>query len=394
MRILCVATKIPWPPADGGRLLLYNTLRALASAGHRLTLVAPTLGDGVAAATEELRPFCRLQPVKARLRPRLADAARAQVRRRPWTVVRHRLPAVRRRVAELLHGETFDLIHAEQVQALGSIAGLDNGPPVVWRAQNVESDLWRAMSRQASWRRPLFELEARRLARWEGEAVRRAAATVALTAEDAARLATLSGEADKIHRVAAPFAAELPSADRDLPGSPAVVLLGSGGWLPNRRGTGWFLDQVWPRVDAALDGAVLHLFGTDLAADRPTVRVHPPPADSREAFPPGAILVVPLAIASGVRMKILEAWARGVPVVATPAAARGLGAEPGRELAVAETAEDFVKAIREIGEEPELAASRTAAGRDLLRREHAFDRVAVRLAEVYTATGASTWRPG
>lgn len=385
MKILCVATKIPWPPVDGGRLLLYNTLQALAAAGHRLTLVAPTLGGDGAAATAELRPLCRLQPVPAQLRPRAVDAVRAQVLRQPWTVVRHRLPAVRRRVIELLRDEPFDVIHAEQVQALGSVTGITAAPPVVWRAQNVESDLWRATARQASWQRPLFALEARRLARFEGEAVRRAAATIALTAEDAARLAMLSGEPDKIRRVAAPFAAELRAADRELEGSPAVVLLGSGGWLPNRRGARWFLDEVWPRVRDALDGAVLHVFGTDLARDRPAVRVHPPPEDSRDAFPRGAILAVPLAIASGVRMKILESWARGVPVVATPAAARGLGAEPGRELAVAETAADFVKAIRELAGSSELVASRTIVGRALLSREHAFDRVAVRLTEIYDA---------
>jgi glycosyltransferase involved in cell wall biosynthesis len=66
------------------------------------------------------------------------------------------------------------------------------------------------------------------------------------------------------------------------------------------------------------------------------VETHPAPADSREAFAPGAILVVPLRIASGIRMKILEAWARGLPVVATPEAAAGLEAEDGRELLLAE----------------------------------------------------------
>lgn len=390
MRVLLVATKVPWPPIDGGRLLLYDTLQALAAAGHELTLVAPTLGSDPAEAAGELRPFCRLEPAAAKLRPRLADAVRAQVLRRPWTIVRHRLPAVRRRVAELLGSESYDLVHAEQVQALANAVGIAGAPPVVWRAQNVESDLWRATARQASWRRLLFLLEARRLARFETAAVRGAAATVALTAEDAGRLAALSGCPEKVHRVAAPFPEELPAGERQLEGAPPVVLFGSGGWLPNRRGARWFVDQVWPRVSEAVAGAVLHVFGTDLAVDRPGVRVHPPPSDSRDAFPAGAILVVPLAIASGVRMKILEAWARGTPVVATPAAARGLGAEPGRELAVAETAEDFARSVRELAEAPELAASRTACGRALLRREHAFDRIATRLSEIYACAAHPT----
>ena len=390
MKILWIATKIPWPPVDGGRLLLWNTLRALAAAGCDLTLVAPTLGGGAAAAeaAEELSPFCRLEPVPAALRPTWVDALDAQLRQRPWTLVRHTLPAMRRRVAEILAAERFDVIQAEQVQALGSLATLPaGGPPVVWRAQNVESDLWHATADRLLWRRPLFRLEARRLALWEGAAVRRAAATVALTDEDRERLAALSAAPDKLHRVAAPFEAELPAAGTALPGAPAVVLFGSGGWLPNRRGTRWFIDEVWPLVRDELAGAELHCFG-----ERPpggAVTCHPPPESSRQAFAPGSVLAVPLEIASGVRMKILEAWARGVPVVATTAAARGLEAEPGRELLVAESAADFAAALRQLGERPALRRALVDAGRDLLRREHAFDLVARRLGRLYASLAAA-----
>ncbi len=397
MKILWIATKIPWPPIDGGRLLLWNTLRALAAAGHDLTLVAPTLGDGAAAAAAvaELRPFCRLEPVPANLRPTWGDALGAQLRRRPWTVVRHTLPAVGRRVAELLGRERFDLVQAEQVQALGSVAERRNvGVPVVWRAQNVESDLWRATARRLFWRRPFLRLEARRLARFEGEAVRAAAATVALTSEDRDRLAALSGTPQRIHRVPAPFEAELPAADRPLSGSPAVVLFGSGGWLPNRRGERWFLERVWPLLRAEHGGAELHCFGPRPPAARHAgrradqVTFHPPPADSRQAFAPGSVLAVPLEIASGVRMKILEAWARGVPVVATPAAARGLSAEAGRELLVAGSAAGFATALRKLGQRPALRQGLIDAGRALLGREHAFDHAARGLGRLYASLAA------
>jgi len=86
-----------------------------------------------------------------------------------------------------------------------------------------------------------------------------------------------------------------------------------------------------------------------------------------------------------VRMKILEAWARGVPVVATPAAARGLGAEPGRELQVAADPGSFARALRELHHHPDRRTRQVAAGRDLLRREHDPRHVAERLLELYTA---------
>jgi glycosyltransferase involved in cell wall biosynthesis len=106
------------------------------------------------------------------------------------------------------------------------------------------------------------------------------------------------------------------------------------------------------------------------------------------------VLAVPLEIASGVRMKILEAWARGVPVVATTAAARGLEAEPGRELLVAESAADFAAALRQLGERPALRRALVDAGRDLLRREHAFDLVARRLGRLYASLAAAPTTAG
>lgn len=381
MRILWVATKAPWPPVDGGRLLLAKTLEALAAAGHDLTLVAPTAP--VAArdrSAEDLCAVCRPVLVPVRRHPPVLDALRAQLRRSPLTVVRHGLPAVRDRVAELLRTESFDLAQAEQVQALGSLEpAFERSLPVVLRAQNVESDLWARTAELETWRRPPLALEARRLAAWEGRAVRRCAATVALTAEDADRLAALSGAAGKVHAVPAPFEEELPAADA-LPGSPAVVLFGSAGWRPNARGAAWFLRRVWPRVLGALPAARLHVFGK--GAGGPGTVSHPPPADSRDAYPAGAAMAVPLAVASGVRIKILEAWARGLPVVATPEAARGLDARDGEHLLLAGDGEAFAAALGRLHREPNLAATLVANGRRRLRERHAPARVAERLAAI------------
>ncbi len=387
MKVLWVATKAPWPPVDGGRLLLHNTLRALSTAGHELTLVAPVDAEGPQRRrlADALAPLCRPLLVPSRPPSTLAAWVRAQIRREPWTVVRHRRPEVGRRVAELLARECFDVVQAEQVQALASVEAAFGGPaPVVLRAQNVESDLWHQTAARSAWRGPLLRLEARRLAAWEGRAVRRAAATVALTAEDRTRLAELAGDRARVERLAAPFDGELPAAPA-LPGAPAIVLFGSGGWSPNAGGCRWFLRRAWPRLRVALPGAELHLFGLGAAAPAPAVTLHPSPDDSRAAFAAGSVLVVPLEVASGVRMKILEAWARGIPVVATPAAARGLGATSGEHLLVAESAVELADAVARYHREPALVAAVVAAARARLCAEHGLAAQARRLEALYAS---------
>ncbi len=417
MRLLVVATKAPWPPVDGGRLLLLRTLEGLAAAGVRATLVAPLdprrhALESVAAA---LAPWCEPQLVLARPAGAASTLLRSAGHRQPLTISRHTLPPVRRRVEGLLAARRFDVIHAEQLQALPqALAPARAGHrPVVLRAQNVESALWAAAPG-----RPLA-LEARRLAAWEGRAVAGVDVTAALTAIDAAALRRLAAAAGspqaRVVEVPAPFAAELPPGPPGLAGKPAVAVLGSLGWRPNEDAVAWFTGEIWPAVRRALPAAELHVFGiargssTEPAAAAATgagaagaaggrdaergITWHAAPADSAAAFACGSIHVVPLRFGSGVRMKVLEAWARGVPVVATPEGAAGLDAADGVELLVARDAAGFAAACRRLCEEPGLAAALAAGGRAALRRRHDPATVARRLLDLYAEVQAAARQP-
>ena len=85
------------------------------------------------------------------------------------------------------------------------------------------------------------------------------------------------------------------------------------------------------------------------------------------------------------RLKILEAWARGVPVVATPEAARGLDAEDGEHLLLARDGGEFTTALRKLADSPELAARLVDSGRRMLRGRHALPEVAAQLEKIYSS---------
>ena len=109
----------------------------------------------------------------------------------------------------------------------------------------------------------------------------------------------------------------------------------------------------------------------------------PAPASSRAAFAPGSVLVVPLRLASGVRMKVLEAWARGIPVVATPEAAAGLDAVGGRELLLGSSPEELAQALLRLASSAELRGRLVDAGHRLLVERHDPGRIGERLVELY-----------
>ncbi len=388
MRILVVATKAPWPPIDGGRLILLTTIDALRDLGHEVTLVAPVESSATGEIQKQLAKRCEAHLVPSPVGGAVRSVTAAELRQRPVTVVRHSHDPIRRMVDTLLRDREFDVVHVEQQQALYGARGADRADvPVVLRAHNVESLLW---SFAAEYRQPSvrwwFNRESKRLQRWEAESLKRVAHTVALTGIDARGLADVSGSADSITTVEAPFAGELPASRKRLPGDPAAVILASGAWQPNRDAVWRFAAEIWPTTCRALPEARLHVFGVpNPGGESFGVEWHDPPDESRTAFPEGAVVVIPARHPTGVPMKCLESWARGLPIVGCSLAAEQLDAVAGESILIADSAADFAHAFRKLADEPDLRHHLVSNGRAVLRERHDPVDVARRLVEVYRA---------
>jgi hypothetical protein len=391
LRILFLATKPMFPPTDGGKLLMWNTIRELASRGHQISFFAPDLGQDAANTHEVVAQTCTPHFVPCRTGALMPSYARAIITRKPLSVIRHTHRDLQRRVRDELSRRTYDVIHIEQVQ---SVQNLPHGmalPPLVLRAQNVESHLWRMVSRI----RPRFAWiardEARKMSAFEAEALRRVQTTIVLTQPDGEALAGAVGmHHHRIEVIPPPFPSELPCSDEPLLGDPPIILLG-GGWLPNRDSVGWFFDAIWERIREVSPNAHIHVFGGSRINGVAAASWHRAPEESRRLFRKNAILVVPLRIASGIRMKIIEAWARGTPVVATPQSVVGLEARHDHEVLLATNGEEFGAAVNRLHTDPNLALRIADGGRRVLSSRLDPNRVGEMLEATYReAVMAST----
>ena len=386
LNLLIVATKPPWPPVDGGRLVVLNTVDALAAAGHRVTLVAPVdPAADQAAARDALAGRCRAELVPVRPPGVRAAAITSLLRGRPLTVERHRLRAVAERVRRLAAAEAFDVVQAEQLQAVFQAApAVASGAPLVYRAHNIESVLWTyAAAFARPFERVLLRREARRLATFERATIRRAAATVVLTELDAAPLRRSVGPGPGIERVPVPFAAQMAPSGVPLAGHPAVVTLASPTWPPSREAALQVARQWWPAIRRRLPAAVLHVFGGVDGGPLDGVAWHSAPADSALAFATGAVVAIPARHPTGIPVKGLEAWARGLPLIGSAQTAEALEAVAGRELIVADDPEAFAASLQQLTSDPALRARLVEGGRARLRSLHDPADVAERLAALY-----------
>jgi polysaccharide biosynthesis protein PslH len=390
LTLLIVATKAPWPPVDGGRLVLWHTLQGLSGLGHRLLLAAPVdparfdLGE----VGRNLRPFCEPHLVPTAPRSVVRSLLRSATRPHPAGIVRHLHPQVTRRVAYLLAKEPVDVVVAEQLQAVPHVVpAVHRRPvPVVLRAHNVESILWRfSAARRRHPLRSAFLHEARRLASWEGRSLASVALTLTVSEADVGPLERLRGRGGgRIAYVPAPFPGALEPDPSPLAGAPSVAVLIAGGWLPARDATRHFMDRWWPETLRRMPDAHLHVFGLPAnGSGRKGVTLHPPPRDSASAFPAGAVVALPFRHPTGVPVKCLEAWSRGLPIVASTETARALSATDGEHLLTADRPEEVALALGRLMAEPGLRERLVASGRELLARRHDPERVAQQLTDHY-----------
>lgn len=387
LNILMVATKPPWPPVDGGRVVMLQTIDALASAGHRLTVVSPADRDADDdRIRQQLANRCRIELVSERPRSARRVLVTSIVGRRPVTVVRHDLARVRQRVAELVDTDAFDVVQAEQVQAIPQTSpATGRGIPLVYRAHNVESALWTfAAAFGRSVTAGLLRREAKRLAVWERTVVQHASATVVLTDVDVAPLRLAVGDGPLIEKVPVPYPETLPAGEIPLEGRPAVVTLTSQTWLPSRETARQVAEVWWPVVRERLPDAVLHVFGAgpDMG-DCDGVRIHPPPEESVEAFAAGGIVAIPTRHPTGVPVKGLEAWSRGLPLVVSSEAAEAIEGSDGVDLVTADTPEELVTGLAALADDGALRERIVAGGRKRLRTQHDPARIADQLTDLY-----------
>jgi len=153
--------------------------------------------------------------------------------------------------------------------------------------------------------------------------------------------------------------------------SDSVVFSGNMRYRPNQSAVRYFYHSVWPLVRERWPGFVWKLVGRDpeclpagILQDK-SVDVVGAVDDAVVALSSARVAVAPLLAGSGTRLKIIEAWAAGVPVVSTSLGAEGLSADPGEHLLLADSPKEFAQAISALLSSEELCNRLAANARQL-----------------------------
>ncbi len=383
---LVLTTRMPWPLDDGGRIVLWQSVLGTART-HDVTLISfVPAGEESAEVPGRVRSVCA-RVVRVPHRPPSAAVAawRGLTGRWPYTLERYQDPAFSRAV----HGEVtrarpdFALVNHLHLgpyhEALGKV-------PMILRQHNAEHR-WMASYARSRGLTPAglyARVQARRLRTAERALCERAALVLAIQEVEADALRALAPRA-RVRTL--PVGVELERFLEPSPSEPPTVLLpASFRWKPNVEGAIRFLERGWPRVRSAAPSARLRVVGKGppgvlrRAAEHARAEIAADVPSMEEELSRASVVVVPLWVGAGARVKIVEAMAARVPVVATSAAAEGLELEPELHYRAADDAEGLGDAVAALLGDAAERLRLSAQGRSLAESRWSMECVAHRQA--------------
>jgi len=346
VKILCLTSRLPWPLNRGDRLRAFHVLETLAE-DHELTLLSFVENSEQRALLTHLKPFCRELRIveKSRAMSMLTAAANCW-RRLPLQTLYYRSGEMRRLVAMTLAEASFDAAYIHLFRMAPYLGRGDVPYRIVDLTDVISREVDRSLRYRSGASRLVYSIERRRIERWEEMLAAEGDEIWLISpAERTALLDRCPGANVQVVPNGVDCDAFCPLEGEEDP--LRIVFTGHMSVFHNVDAAAHLADSVLPLVRRDFPNLRLRIVGA--CPSRKVQILHRPPAVTVSGFVPdlnlelnrGAVFVAPLRFSGGMQNKVLEAMASARPVVTTPAVARGLDAEAGRHLLVAESTEEF-----------------------------------------------------
>lgn len=390
--ILFLAHLFPLPLDSGGKIKSYYTLRALASE-HDVRVLAYVRSDEERHCVEELRAVCdNIQTVplrRGKLR-QMCDLARASALGQSFIVSRDFRSEMQTAFNCLVADFQPDVVHIDHLQ-MAQFVDFRAGYKTVLDHHNVESMIIKRLAETSESipTRLYAGFEWPKLQKNELNVCRQADRVLTVSDEDKSTLNGLCPSLDNVTCVPIGVDVDYFQHVERVSDSKNILSIGTMYWPPNVDSMLYFCRDILPIVKTEIPDCTVTIAGQRpfesilaLASD-PSINVTGYVSDSREMSKNCGVFVVPLRSGSGVRVKILNALAMGLPVVSTSVGAEGLAVESGKHLLLADTPGDFARAVVEVLRSPELAEEIGRNGRALVCDQYSWNRVGERLISAY-----------
>jgi glycosyltransferase involved in cell wall biosynthesis len=405
MKILWLSHVLPYPPKAGVLLRSYHLLRGL-SKGNEVDVIAfnqpalmrsivPDEQKGREDAVRKLSEFCAIRGV-------YSIPSDVSVWRRRWLVVKGffgengytidwlQSSEFAAAVRYAMQQTKYDVVHLDTISFLPFLPLVDRAP-VALDHHNIESHMMfrRAGQEKGLVRRMYFSREAEKLEHWERYICTRVAHNITCSEVDTRRLREIA-PGSSVSTVPNAVDCDYFSPGRVDVSRNDVIFIGTMSWYPNVQAVQFLICEIWPRLRERHPGLRLNIVGAgaphwliELGRNSQNVIFHGFVDDIRILMNRSAAFLCPISDGGGTKLKVLDALAMAIPLVAHPVACEGIDVTHGQSVLFAQSPEEYGQAMDRLLGDPAFAESLGRKGRDLVVKTYSAEGIGAQMRSLY-----------
>jgi len=387
MRILCLTSRLPYPPNRGDRLRAFHFIEHL-SQEHELSLVSFIADETERDYLPSLRVYCRDVRVLPMSSRRSAISTALNIwRREPLQTLYYRLEAMRRVVDDMIATTGFDAAYVHLFRMAPYVANHSQLYRIVDLTDVISKEIDLSLPYRGLASRAVYRLEKKRINRYEQWVAQNFEETWLISRADRQALAQTSAKANiRVVPNGVDLEQFYPTGQPCSPDS--LIFVGHLRVLHNVDAATYLAQDVLPLVRKEIPTCTLNIVGADPApqiqrlGESAAITVTGFVPDLNAQLNKAAVFVAPLRFAAGIQNKVLEAMAAGRPVVTTSLVNDGLGAQPDQELLVADDASTTAQQIVRLLTNERLREQTGGAGRQFVQARYSWIHVVERMRSI------------
>lgn len=385
----------PEPPTvySGGSISLTHCIRELSNAYDIIALCLPLKLLGNNNRLAELPSNVKVRILKRDSENKAFALLKGWLRKIPYKMVRNNSRDIEQAVKDILQQYPIAAVCVEH-EYMAHIAW-NLKVPRIMNMHNIESKLAQSemFYEKSMLMRKLWKRESECWINWEKRIVDSFDHVTVITNEDEAVLSQIAG-ANNRERITVLERGTECLDDRNVTKHSQynMLFVGSMAYGPNIDAVVHFLENIFPLIKRKIPEASFTIVGGNPSAKVqslvkvPGIKVTGFVSDVGEYYDQASLTVIPMRAGGGVKMKLLEALGRGMPIVVTPAGAAGVKVTHQKEVYIAESDSQFAKYCVDLLANPGLRSSSSANAYQYALKNHSWEATGKKLNEIIEKT--------
>jgi len=406
MKILWISHLVPYPPKAGVLIRSYNLIKQLGQR-HEVDLFMfnqkkllgafyPSQTEGMQAAINALSPYVKKHweepiPCERSKLHKLALIVKSFFSKTPYTVNWLRSRNAGKLLKEIIDNNNYDLIHFDTISLDIYRRFAHKNTKTAMNHHNIESHMMgrRAIKENNYFKKLYFQLEYKKLHKYEHNKLPEYDGHIVCSKDDAHRLCALS----RVNHIEViPNGIDVSCAEPVKTIDKGTLLfIGGLSWYPNKDAVLHFFDKIYPLLQERNTRVHVNIVGrnapaelVELASRDDAISVLGFVDDVSEYYKRSNIYICPIRDGGGTKLKILDAFAKKMAVVAYSIACEGIEATHGENVMIAENVEQFAQYVIELVNDTEKCISLGNSAFNLVQQKYNYDSIGKKLSDFYS----------